>query len=165
MTPTLEPASLEPVRKSITVRAGAERAFRFFTEGFDNWWPRTHHIGSSPAKRFVVECKAGGRCYTEQIDGTDCPWGTVIEWEPPRRFVMAWQVSPTWQYEPNLANASEVEISFTALIDGSTRVDLEHRHFERHGAGGAAMRAMMDQPTAWVGVLELYCAAAEQEAA
>jgi len=36
---------IEPVRKSVTVKATQEQAFRVFTEGFDTWWPREHHIG------------------------------------------------------------------------------------------------------------------------
>ncbi len=46
---------LEPVRKTIRVRADAARAFRVFTEEMDSWWPRTHHIGSSPMRRVVVK--------------------------------------------------------------------------------------------------------------
>ena len=53
-------ALVEPVRKSVRVKAGVERAFRVFTEGMDSWWPRTHHIGSSPMKRVVVGGRAGG---------------------------------------------------------------------------------------------------------
>ena len=157
-----EQLTQDSVRKSLVVRSGAERAFRIFTEGFDTWWPRGHHIGSSPAKRFVIETHRDGRCYTEQMDGTDCDWGRVLQWDPPRRLVLAWQVTPTWQYEPDLAKSSEVEIQFTPLPDGLTRVELEHRYFERHGEGAAAMRTLMDGPTAWLGVLELFRACAEQ---
>jgi hypothetical protein len=70
-------------------------------------------------------------------------------------------VSPAWQYEPDLAKSSEVEICFTAVPDGSTRVDLEHRFFERHGAGSDAMRAAIDSPNGWTGLLELFRAQAE----
>jgi uncharacterized protein YndB with AHSA1/START domain len=147
-----------PVRKSITVKAHADRAFRAFTEGVDTWWPRAHHIGKSPMKRCIIEGRAGGRCYSEQVDGTECDWGRILAWEPPSRFVMAWQITPAWQYEPDLANSSEVEVRFTPLDDGSTRVDLEHRHFERHGAGAEIMRTALDAPNAWSGLLELFSA-------
>lgn len=159
----MEAISDRPVRKSITVRTGAERAFRLFTEGVDTWWPRAHHIGNAPAKKFIIEGRAGGRCYTEQTDGTECDWGGVLEWAPPRRFVMAWQVGPTWQYEPDLSKASEVEVQFTPLPDGATRVDLEHRYFDRHGAGAPAIRSLMDAPNAWAGLLEMYRGTAEKQ--
>jgi uncharacterized protein YndB with AHSA1/START domain len=147
-----------PVRKSVTVKAGAERAFEVFTQGIDTWWPRTHHIGKSPMKKAIIEGRAGGRCYSEQVDGTDCDWGEVLVWEPPRRFVMAWKITHQWGYEPDVKKASEVEARFTALEDGSTRVDLEHRYFERHGAGGAAMRTAVDSPGGWNDLLQLFAA-------
>src|SRR5271154_4357597 len=103
-----EPGSTESelsVRKNVRVRASATRAFKVFTEGFDSWWPRTHHIGKSPMTRGVIEGFAGGRCYSEQADGTDCDWGKILVWEPPSRFVMAWQVTHAWGYEPDLAKA------------------------------------------------------------
>ena len=60
---------IEPVRKSVTVKATQEHAFRVFTEGFDTWWPRGHHIGKSPMKRAVIEKDfPGGRMYSEQED-------------------------------------------------------------------------------------------------
>ena len=154
----------EPVRKTITVKASQQRAFQVFTAGIDSWWPRTHHIGKSPMARNVLECHAGGRCYSEQVDGTECDWGQVLVWEPPQRFVMAWQVTMDWKYEPDLAKSSEVEVRFTAEPGGETRVDLEHRHFERHGAEVAAtVRAMFDDAGAWSGMLPLYVAKVEEE--
>jgi uncharacterized protein YndB with AHSA1/START domain len=151
-----------PVRKSITVKTSAERAFQLFTDGFDSWWPRSHHIGKSPMKKAIIEGRKGGRCYSEQIDGTECDWGTVLLWEPPRRFVMAWKIGEGWQYEPDLAKSSEVEVSFTPEADGSTRVDLEHRHFNRHGAGGDAMRVAVDSPSGWGDLLQLFAAQVER---
>ena len=112
----------------------------------------------------IIEGRAGGRCYTEQEDGTECDWGTILVWEPPHRFVMAWQITHEWGYEPDLAKSSEVEIRFTAAPDGTTRVDLEHRHFERMGPGGASMRDSVDKPNGWVGLLQLFAARAENRA-
>ncbi|MDP9040310.1 MAG: SRPBCC family protein [Acidobacteriota bacterium] len=151
-------APLEPVRRSIRVRADAARAFRVFTEGMDGWWPRTHHIGSSPMKRVVVEGRVGGAIYTDQEDGTTCPWGSVLAWEPPHRFVMAWQVSPEWKYEPNRAKCSEVDVRFTPADDGTTLVELEHRGLERHGAGCDTMREQVSREGGWGGLLEMFAA-------
>jgi len=158
----MDPTAEVPVRKSITVKASAEHAFQVFTEGFDTWWPLSHHIGKSPMKKAIVEGRVGGRCYSEQTDGTDCDWGQVLVWEPPRRFVMAWQITPAWQYEPDVAKASEVEIRFTPEPGGSTRVDLEHRYFERLGAGGAAMRTAVDSPGGWADLLQMFGKQLEQ---
>jgi uncharacterized protein YndB with AHSA1/START domain len=145
-----------PVRKSITVKAAVEEAFTLFTDGIDSWWPRSHHIGKSPMKRAVLQGRAGGRCYSEQVDGTECDWGTILVWEPPRRFVLAWQITGEWQYQPDLAASSEVDVRFTPEPNGSTRIDLEHRHLGRHGSGAQAMRKAIDAPDGWTGILQLY---------
>jgi uncharacterized protein YndB with AHSA1/START domain len=152
----MEQTAIAPVRKSVTVRAGVEKAFRVFTAEIGAWWPASHHIGKSPMTTTVVEGHADGRCYSEHADGTEADWGRVIVWEPPHRLVMAWQVSPTWQYEPDLARSSEVEVTFTPEEDGSTRVELEHRHLERHGEGAASLASSVDSPGGWSGLLALY---------
>ncbi len=151
-----EQAAEIPVRLSITVNATVEDAFNIYTAEFDSWWPRTHHIGKSPMKRAIIEGRTGGRCYSEQVDRTECPWGTILVWEPPRRFVMAWQITHQWGYEPDLEKASEVEVRFTAESAGVTRLDLEHRYFSRHGEGGDAMRTAVSAPNGWSGLLQLY---------
>lgn len=156
MTADVTDIGLAPVRKSIVVRASAPEAFRIFTDDIDGWWPRTHHIGKSPMRRVLVEPRTGGRCFTEQVDDTECDWGTVLVWEPPSRFVFAWQVTHEWGYQPELDRSSEVEVRFTPVGPESTRVDLEHRHFERHGAGAQAMRAGVDTPNGWTGMMTLY---------
>ena len=153
---TMDQTTDVPVRKSITVNATAARAFQVFTEGFDSWWPRSHHIGSSPMKKAIIEGFVRGRCYSEQIDGTDCDWGQVLEWEPPWRFVIAWQINGEWKDEPDLAKSSEVEVRFTSLADGTTRVDLEHRHLSRHGAAAASIRAGIDAPGGWGSLLQAF---------
>ena len=157
---TLPAAAIEPVRKTITVRSTPERAFRVFTEEMDSWWPRTHHIGASPMKRVVVSPEPGGEIYTEQEDGTVCPWASVKLWEPPHRFIMYWQVSPEWQYEPDLAHCSEVEVTFTAIGASETRVDLEHRNIERHAGPCAHMREQVNAEGGWGSLLSLFAAKA-----
>jgi uncharacterized protein YndB with AHSA1/START domain len=151
-----------PVRKSITVKASAKRAFEVFTAGFDSWWPRSHHIGKAPLKRAILEGRVGGRCYSEQTDGTECDWGEILQWEPPKRFLMAWKITSQLQYEPDLAKSSEVEVRFTPQADGSTRVDLEHRNFARMGAGWESMREMVNSEGGWGGTLQLFAAEAEK---
>jgi uncharacterized protein YndB with AHSA1/START domain len=160
---TLDSSADTPVRKRIVVKTSVTRAFKVFTEGFDTWWPRSHHIGNAPMKKGIIENRKGGRCYSEQIDGTECDWGRVLAWEPPYRLVFAWQITPRWQYEPDLSRASEVEITFTPQDDGSTLVELEHRHFERHGGGWEKMREGVGAPGGWGSMLELYSVAVQND--
>jgi uncharacterized protein YndB with AHSA1/START domain len=115
-------------------------------------------------KRVVFEGRPGGAIYTDQEDGTPCPWGTVLAWEPPHRFVFAWQVNPDWQYEPDLAKCSEVEVRFTPADDGTTLVELEHRNLERHGGDYVTMREKVSHEGGWTGLLVMFAAKAEEAA-
>jgi hypothetical protein len=162
MTATMTTETIAPVKRSVVVKTNAERAFNIFTEGFDSWWPRSHHIGKSPMKKAIVEGRVGGRCYTEQEDGTECPWGQILVWEPPRRFVMAWQITHEWGYQPDVAKSSEVEVRFTPLDDGTTRVDLEHRNFERMGPGGSTMAVGVGGEGGWGTLLTEFAARVEK---
>jgi len=152
--------TLASVRNTITVKATIDHAFKVFTDGFDTWWPRSHHIGRQPMVKAVIEPQVGGRCFGREADGTECEWGRILTWEPPNRFVLAWQIGPTWQYEPDLDKASEVEVRFTAEPGGVTRVDLEHRHFERHAEGAGNVRAGVSSRNGWGALLLMYAARA-----
>jgi len=145
------------VQRSVTVKADLARAFTVFTDGLDTWWPRGHHIGKKPLQKAVIEPRTGGRCYGREADGTECQWGTVLAWEPPSRVVIAWHIAPDFQttnLEP--AASSEVEVRFTAEAGGTTRVDLEHRHLERHGAGYEQLRTAVAGPGGWPGLLQMF---------
>jgi uncharacterized protein YndB with AHSA1/START domain len=144
------------VHKSVTVKADVEHAFSVFTDGFDTWWPREHHIGKKPLQKAVIEPRAGGRCFGREADGVECQWGTVTTWDPPRRLVIAWQIDPNWQFEPDLAHASEVDVTFKAEAGGMTRVDLEHRHFERHGKDFEKIRVGVAGPGGWGSLLQMF---------
>jgi uncharacterized protein YndB with AHSA1/START domain len=145
------------VNKSVMVKAGLEHAFKVFTEGFDTWWPRAHHIGKKPLQKAVIEPRAGGRCFGREADGTECQWGTVTAWEPPNRLLIAWQIAPSWHdFEPDLSKASEVDIRFTAEAGGMTRVDLEHRYFERHGKDFEKIRTGVGGAGGWEGLLQMF---------
>jgi hypothetical protein len=71
-----------PVRRSITVRTSAERAFGVFTEGFNTWWPRSHSIGRSALQKAMIETQPGGRCYQQSVDGTRDPGTNVAALDP-----------------------------------------------------------------------------------
>ena len=55
----------------------------------------------------------------------------------------------------------EVEITFTALQGGMTRVDLEHRNLERYGDKAAAVRDMIGSDNGWMGILKSFIADTE----
>jgi uncharacterized protein YndB with AHSA1/START domain len=142
-----------PVRKTITVKASPARAFEVFTARMIRWWRPDHHIGKSPMHDVVLEPRVGGRWYEVGDDGTVCEWGKVLEWDPPHRFVLAWQLNHEWQYDPDFV--TELEVRFAAEGD-ATRVDLEHRNLERYGDRVAEVRRSLDAPGGWAGALEAF---------
>lgn len=145
-----------PVRQSVTVDAPIERAFTVFTENIDSWWPRDYKIGATDMKTAVLETRPGGRWYEQDVDGSECSWGQVLAWEPPHRVVLSWQISTQWQYEPDLARSSEVEVRFTAESATRTRVDVEHRGIDRHGPGSDQMHSAVSGEGGWPMILANY---------
>jgi len=137
---------IESVRKHVIVEATPERAFRIFTES-TNWWPREHHIGKADLDAVKLEPRKGGRWYERGVDGSECDWGRVLVWDPPKRLVLAWQINSQWQFDANFI--TEVEVRFTPAGIGKTRVDLEHRDLERFGGDVAALRQALDSPDGW----------------
>ena len=77
------------------------------------------------------------------------PVGAVLAFEPPDRLVFSWDIGPTWQLETDPANASEVEVRFVADGTAHTRVELEHRHIDRHGPGWESVHAGVDEDQGW----------------
>jgi uncharacterized protein YndB with AHSA1/START domain len=84
--------------------------------------------------------------------------GTVLVWDPPNRIVHTWQLQGDWQYDPDPARASEVEIRFVAEGPNRTRVELEHRHFDRHGDGADSVRDGVSGPNGYDYCLGNYVA-------
>jgi uncharacterized protein YndB with AHSA1/START domain len=144
------------VRRSITVAASQQRTFEIFTAKFGTWWPREYKIGPAQMVDFIVEPKVGGRWYELDDDGTQCDTGQVLAFEPPQRIVLSWQLNEQFQYDPDPSHASEVEVRFIAEGPSQTRVELEHRGFERHAAGAEGVRAAMDAREGWTFVLEVF---------
>jgi uncharacterized protein YndB with AHSA1/START domain len=156
--------TLDPVRTTVTVEASLEHAFKVFTDGFDRWWPRSHHIAEKPMAKAILEAKKDGRFYERAEDGSECEWGKVTACEPPTRIVLLWQLNGAWKYDPDASHASEVEVRFVSLGAKRTRVELEHRHFERHGETGAAIRNAVSQPGGWAGIIDMFKKAADEQA-
>ena len=145
------------VRHEITVNAPQERAFTVFTEGFDQWWPRSHKIGQAELAEAVIEGREGGRWYERGVDGSECDWGTVLAWEPPARVVLGWQLSADWAYDPNVH--TEVEVLFVSEGPHRTRVEFEHRGLEAYGDRLEEVRGSIDSSGGWPGILERFAQA------
>jgi uncharacterized protein YndB with AHSA1/START domain len=128
------------IRTDVVVEAPLERAFRVFTEQFDVIKPREHNLLDVDIAESVFEPRAGGRVYDRGVDGSECQWARVLAYEPPTRLVFTWDINPYWQIESDLSRTSEVEVRFIEETAARTRVELEHRHLDRHLDGWQGLR-------------------------
>ncbi len=144
------------VRRAITVPVSQQRAFEVFTSQLGRWWPREYSIGQSPMADFVLEPTIGGRWYEVGEDGQQCDTGRVTAFEPPARLALAWHLNGQFQFDPDPAHASEVEVRFVVEGPTQTRVEVEHRRFERHGADANAVLEGVDSQTGWTYCLDLF---------
>jgi uncharacterized protein YndB with AHSA1/START domain len=151
-----EQAMANAVRHSVTVPIDPERAFRLFTEEIGTWWPKDSHSLTDGPFTEVFETREGGRWYELAEDGGECTVGTMVVWEPPARFVMAWQLTPKWEFEPDIDRATQVEVTFEPEAGGGTRVTLEHRGFETYGEPGNEMREQVGGEGGWPALMKLY---------
>ena len=151
---------------AVAVDVPAELAFEVFADELALWWPREYSWSQDVLEDIGIEPHEDGLCFERGPHGFRCDWGRVLEWDPPRRLVIAWQISPRREPEPNPAKASEVEIRFDEADAGGTRVRLEHRDFERHGEGGAEYAQMLGAPPGWPFLLDRFseaCAARRRD--
>ena len=153
---TIEATPSARVKRTLRVGAPIELAFRTLTERMGSWWPPTHHIAKTPFAEIVVEPRAGGRWFEKDANGAECEWGRVLVYEPPKRLVVTWHLQPDWNFDADPARASEVVFEFIAEGPEETRLEFEHRHLERHGDGWENLRAGVDSPGGWTGVLGQY---------
>jgi uncharacterized protein YndB with AHSA1/START domain len=144
------------IRQSIVVDAPIERAFEVFTNRFGDFKPRDHNLLGVDIAETVFEPRVGGYLYDRGVDGSECRFARVLAYEPPHRVLMSWQISPSWQLETDLARASEWEVRFIAVTPESTRVELEHRHLDRHGEGWERVREGVSGAEGWPLYLRRY---------
>lgn len=143
-----------PVQADVTVNATPERSFEIFTDGMRHWWPASYHIGDGELADVRIEPKTGGRWYEVTTDGTECDWGYVISWDPPDGLALAWQLTPEFGYDPSLVTT--VEIRFTEVEPGRTRVTLEHGDLDQYGLRSIEMRDVFSQDGGWPTLLAAF---------
>jgi len=137
------------IQTDIVVDVPVDRAFRVFTEEFDRIKPREHNMLGVDIEETILEPHVGGHIYDRGADGSECRWARVLAYEPPERLVFSWDISPQWQLETDLDRASEVEVRFIAETAARTRVELEHRHLNRHLDGWEGLREGVAGDQGW----------------
>jgi Activator of Hsp90 ATPase homolog 1-like protein len=144
---------LSPIRRSVVVQLDQGAAFDLFFRRMSEWWPlSTRSLLLERADSCHVEPRVGGRIYERGRDKTEILWGTILLWAAPSRVIYSWH--------PGMdeSKATEVEVTFTPM-GAATRVDFEHRHWER--AGQDAMRIRDLHEIGWSAVLVRFAERAE----
>ena len=140
--------ALPPVRKSVVVPMATPDAFDLFFRRLPEWWPlSTRSVALEHAASCHVEPHVGGRLYERTRDGHQHTWGRFVFFDDGARAIFTWH--------PGLPEnqATEVEVRFIPL-GASTRVDIEHREWERLGERASFVRAILDG--GWPGVLARF---------
>ena len=99
----------------------------------------------------VLPGDVGGRTYERTADGVEHDWGEVTVWQPPARLAYLWHLGH------DRADATEVEIRFLPTGRAMTRIEIEHKGWERLGA--AAEQRRDGNRAGWQGVLPHFVAA------
>ena len=143
-----------PLKMSFDVACSADHAFRVWTSEIDTWWPPDHTVSEQVDIKIVLESGVGGRIYERTSEGVEHDWGEVTVWNPPRQLVYLWHL------RQDRADATEVEIQFVAQSATATRIEIEHRGWERLGAAGEERRAQ--NRGGWQSLLPHFRAAIER---
>jgi hypothetical protein len=109
----------EPICQSVLVECPIEDAFRFFTEGFAEWWPlASYSMTGEAAEECALEPWVDGRVFERTRSGEEHEWGSVIAWNPPAHLTFIWHPG------------ARVDVQFKVEADG-TRVTVIHSGWAR----------------------------------
>lgn len=142
---------IEPIHLAFEVECPVDHAFEVWTARFGQWWPLDHTVSAEEGLTVVLEGRPGGRIFERQAGGQEHDWGEVTIWEPPTRL------GYTWHLNADRSDATDVEIRFLPGAEGATRVEIEHRGWERLGAAGEDWRER--NHGGWATLLPHYIAA------
>jgi Activator of Hsp90 ATPase homolog 1-like protein len=135
MTDPLTDPATPPLTLSFEVACGVDHAFQVWTSDIGSWWPTDHTVTGSAEAVVVLQSGVGGRIFERGADGTEYDWGQVTVWDPPSRLSYLWHIGR------DRSEATEVDIRFVPGGADRTRVDIEHRGWERLGQAADERRA------------------------
>ena len=138
---------MEPLVFEFDVRCTVEHAFEVWTAETSCWWPADHSFSGEKGLTVQFEPRVGGRIFERTTGGEEYDWGEIVVWEPPVRLVYVWHLGS------DRSDATEVEVGFASSGD-ETAVRIEHRGWERLGAGAEQRKANNQQ--GWGAVLPLF---------
>ncbi len=142
--------SIEPIVKTLTLKASCEKAFRHFTDHIHLWWPLAgHSLSQADAETVKFEARKDGRIYEIEKSGREREWGRVGVCDAPHRLVFSWVLEKP-------ADATEVEVRFEEEGDDACTMTLIHRGWDERSDG---RKWRENYHTGWDGVLGAYAEA------
>jgi uncharacterized protein YndB with AHSA1/START domain len=140
----------EPLRLAFDVDCPPRHAFEVWTARLSAWWPGDHTASGAAGVEVVLEGRLGGRIFERTPGGEVYEWGEITGWEPPHRLRYLWYL------RRDRSDATEVEIRFLDHA-GATRVEIEHRGWDRLGAQGPDGRSA--NQAGWAGLVPHFVVA------
>jgi uncharacterized protein YndB with AHSA1/START domain len=144
---------IDPLRLSYEIRCSPEHAFEVWTTRVSTWWPKGHSASGNPDTLVVLEPREGGRIFERTPDGSEIDWGQITLWNPPHKLGYAWHISR------DRSDATDVELTFVDLGDGTTRLDIVHSGWERLSTEGQVWREA--NTSGWGALVPNFIVAAE----
>ena len=118
---------------SFEVGCDVGHAFATWTQRIGIWWPADHTLTGGPAA-VVLEGRVGGRIFERTAEGKEHDWGVVTMWRPPRALAYQWHLGVGPE------SATTVSVTFSAVGQDRTMVQIEQTGWERLGAVGPDLR-------------------------
>lgn len=122
--------STAPLQLSFDVACSPQHAFDVWTSRIGTWWPTDHTVTGSHEAVVVLQSGVGGRIFERTSEGVEHDWGEVTVWKPPTHLGYLWHIGREREA------ATEVEIRFVPRGEAITRIEIEHRGWERLTDGG-----------------------------
>jgi uncharacterized protein YndB with AHSA1/START domain len=129
-----------------------DRAFALFVDRPELWWSSPFRDAGEAAVEVGIEPFPGGGCYEIDDSGRRI-WGTVLSIEAPLYIRLAWQVTQDGEEVADPATASRVMVNFRQS-GSSTRLEIIHGEFLRHGEAGVDYQNRMRGEAGWPRILE-----------
>ncbi|MEO5807133.1 DUF6968 family protein [Devosia sp.] len=135
-----------PILRRLVVDGTPERAFLAFVNGISVWWPKGFSANGENLTRVTIELTPGGRVFETGASGAEISWGSVTDFEPGVRIVMAWWLGLTE------AAPTVIEVVFAPALDG-TEIGFIHRGWGNQNVG---QHGKFDAAEGWDRVLHAY---------
>jgi hypothetical protein len=148
------PEAVDPLTLAFEVSCPVEHAFAVWTTRIATWWPADHTISGQSDSQVILEPRPGGRIFERTPQGIEHLWGQVTVWEPPNRLGYRWHLGR----DP--VDATDVDIRFLPHGVGATRIEIEHRGWQRLDAGGDPWRER--NRVGWQSLIPHYLAAVSE---